>query len=301
MNNSQFDDVTINRRDLSSSDEIKEVKLAIPHMRVVSRSKKENINRIIDLIKEAKREQDIHIFLLPSGFVWGPLTERLMVSQNILKKVAERIPGSLTNTLIDIARKYSVYILTGALLEKAGPRHYISSVLISPFREEGVVYKYRKLNLTDSEYAYVSPGKDLGLLDFSDLRVGLLLEEDIYAPEIARVLVIAGIDLMISFSKLSRSFSNIKYIALARAIENNTSLINIGGILESSEEEIVNIKTLIIKGNGDIISESKDSSEEEIFYVSFRIKDPKRRTRKKLSNEVFKRVISYARRNKLLL
>ncbi len=299
MSYSLFDDVRINRKDLRELDEVKELKIAVPHMRIIPRSRKENINRILELIKESKKDHDPHICLFPSWFSVGPLIDYPGVSQNILNKFSEKIPGALVNVLIDIARKHSIYLLTGSILERAGPRLYISSLFISPFKEEGVVFKYRKLNLTSSESAYVAPGKDLGLFDFSDMRFGVLLEEDIFAPEIPRFLALSEVDLMISFNKLSREFRNIRPIALTRAIENKTLLIVVGGILEMSGKEVVDVKTMIIRGDGEVVGESKDSSEEEIFYTSLKMKSSKKKSRRS-EIDLLKKLISYARKRKII-
>ncbi|MGC9147933.1 MAG: carbon-nitrogen hydrolase family protein [Sulfolobales archaeon] len=299
MDYSSFDDIKINRRDLGGIEDIKELKIAVPHMRIVPRSKRDNINRVIELIKESKKDHDPHIFLIPSWFIAGPIIEYPGINQNTLRKFAEKIPGPLVSILIDIARKNSIYLLTGSLLERAGPRLYISSLFISPFKEEGVVFKYRKLNLTNNENIYIAPGKDLGIFDFDTIRLGVLLEEDIYAPEIPRILALSDTDLIVSFNKLSKSFVNIRHIVMTRAIENKTLLINVGGILELSNKEVIDIKTMIVKGDGEIVGESKDSSEEEIFYASLKIRSSKKRSRK-TEVDLLKRIISYARKKRII-
>jgi predicted amidohydrolase len=127
-----------------------------------------------------------------------------------------------------------------------------------------------------------------------------LLEEDLFVPDIARALALNRSDLLIIFSKLSNRFSEIiKYLAIARAVENSIPVINIGGLLNIAGDEIINVKTFIVKSNGSIEGESDE--DEEIFYMTVRLKDPARRGVKKIPGmEVSRNVIKYIRRNKLL-
>lgn len=73
-------------------------------------------------------------------------------------------------------------------------RSYNSAVLIGP---NGVVCKYRKLHLSQTDKAWASPG-DLGMAvcDLPLGRVGLLIGYDSLFPEPARCLAAAGVDLI---------------------------------------------------------------------------------------------------------
>lgn len=298
---SSSEDLVISRKEFKSSDNSSEVtiNIAVPHMRLMYRSKKENMKRISELVKQSKEENNIHIFLIPSGFTGGPFLEHRRVSINMIKKISERIPGQLTSELKDIARENNVYLITGGFYEKAGPRIFISSVVISPFQED-IIYRYRKMNLGEEELSIISAGKEPCVIEISGLKIGILLEEDLFVPDIARALVLNRSDLLIIFSKLSNRFSEIiKYLAIARAVENNIPVINIGGLLNIAGDEIINVKTFIVKSNGSIEGESDE--DEEIFYMTVRLKDPARRGIKKIPGmEVSRNVIKYIRRNKLL-
>lgn len=292
-------ELELTRRDFQAEDRESIINIAVPHIRILYKSRRANLNKVLDLIKQAKEESNIHIFLVPSGFLYGPLTERYEYSsQSAIKRFSERIPGDITNVLEDLAKKYGVYIITGSLLEKAGPRIFATSVVVSPF-QEGVMYKYRKMTLSENETARLAPGKEPGLIEIGGLRIGILLEEDMFMPEISRVLALSRVDLFISFSKLTDRFSMIKYLVISRAIENLTPVINVGGVFSINDEDIVNIKTLIVRGNGVIEGESKDEGE-EIFYTTIKIKDPKKKISKRTTSDVMRNLVRYMRRNKLL-
>ncbi|MEM0043888.1 MAG: carbon-nitrogen hydrolase family protein [Sulfolobales archaeon] len=299
MSEISSEDLKLTRREFQENKREDSINIAVPHIRVYHKSKRGNLSRVYDLMRRAREESNVNIFLLPSGFLYGPLTESHEYSQHGFKKYAERIPGDVTAILEELSKKFGVYIITGSILEKAGPRIFSTSIVISPF-QEGVVYRYRKMTLSDNEISYLSPGREPGIVEIANLRIGILLEEDLFMPEIARVLALERTDLLIFFSKLVKKFTEVKPLVISRALENSTTVINVGGILNINGEDVVNVKTLIVRGNGSIEGESRDDGE-EIFYMTIRIKDPKKRISKRVNNDVIKNLIRYMRKRKLLV
>lgn len=110
------------------------------------------------------------------------------------RAVAEEIPaGPTTARLLAACAEYGMHIVFG-IAEKDGDRLYNSSALLGPGGHLGT---YRKLHLWNRENVVFSPG-DLGLPVFDTPlgRIGILICYDIWFPETARTLTLAGAQLL---------------------------------------------------------------------------------------------------------
>ena len=113
---------------------------------------------------------------------------------------AEAIPGPSTAHLGELARKHGV-VIVGSLFERraAGLYHNTAVVLEADGR---LVGKYRKMHIPDDpgfhEKFYFTPG-DLGFMpiDTSVGRLGVLICWDQWYPEAARMMALAGAELLL--------------------------------------------------------------------------------------------------------
>ncbi|ANB03385.1 carbon-nitrogen hydrolase [Ectothiorhodospira sp. BSL-9] len=114
--------------------------------------------------------------------------------------LAEPIPGPTTQTLSELAAELGV-VIVGSLFERraAGLYHNTAVVLDSDGRLAG---RYRKMHIPDDpgyyEKFYFTPG-DLGFhpVDTSVGRLGVLVCWDQWFPEAARLMALAGAELLI--------------------------------------------------------------------------------------------------------
>ncbi len=114
--------------------------------------------------------------------------------------LAETIPGPSTERLGALAKKHGV-VIVGSLFERraAGLYHNTAVVLESDGR---LVGKYRKMHIPDDpgfyEKFYFTPG-DLGFepINTSVGRLGVLVCWDQWYPEAARLMALAGADLLL--------------------------------------------------------------------------------------------------------
>lgn len=114
--------------------------------------------------------------------------------------LAETIPGPGTEFLGNLARQHGV-VIVGSLFEKraTGLYHNTAVVLETDGR---LVGKYRKMHIPDDpgfyEKFYFTPG-DLGFtpIDTSVGRLGVLVCWDQWYPEAARLMALAGADLLL--------------------------------------------------------------------------------------------------------
>ncbi len=114
--------------------------------------------------------------------------------------LAERIPGPSTERLGKLAKQHGV-VLVSSLFEKRATGLYHNTAVV--FDADGsTAGKYRKMHIPDDpgfyEQFYFTPG-DLGFepIDTSVGRLGVLVCWDQWYPEGARLMALAGADLLL--------------------------------------------------------------------------------------------------------
>jgi len=114
--------------------------------------------------------------------------------------LAEDIPGPTTELLGGVAREFGV-VLVSSLFEKRAPGLYHNTAVV--FEKDGsIAGKYRKMHIPDDpgyyEKFYFTPG-DLGFepVQTSVGRLGVLVCWDQWYPEAARLMALAGAEILI--------------------------------------------------------------------------------------------------------
>ena len=114
--------------------------------------------------------------------------------------LAETIPGPSTQLLGDLARELNV-VIVASLFEKRGVGlHHNTAVVLE--RDGSIAGKYRKMHIPDDpgyyEKFYFTPG-DLGFhpIQTSVGKLGILVCWDQWFPEAARLMAMAGAELLI--------------------------------------------------------------------------------------------------------
>jgi N-carbamoylputrescine amidase len=113
---------------------------------------------------------------------------------------AEPIPGPSTDELGRIAKELGV-VIVGSLFERRAPGLYHNTAVVLE-RDGSLAGRYRKMHIPDDpgfyEKFYFTPG-DLGFLPISTSvgALGVLVCWDQWYPEAARLMALAGADLLI--------------------------------------------------------------------------------------------------------
>lgn len=114
--------------------------------------------------------------------------------------LAETIPGPSTQALGELAKELDI-VIVASLFEKRGTGlHHNTAVVIE--RDGSIAGKYRKMHIPDDpgyyEKFYFTPG-DLGFnpIQTSVGKLGVLVCWDQWFPEAARLMAMAGADLLI--------------------------------------------------------------------------------------------------------
>lgn len=114
--------------------------------------------------------------------------------------LAETIPGPSTHALGALAQELNIVIVASLFEKRAAGLHHNTSVVIE--RDGSIAGKYRKMHIPDDpgyyEKFYFTPG-DLGFhpIQTSVGKLGILVCWDQWFPEAARLMAMAGAELLI--------------------------------------------------------------------------------------------------------
>jgi len=115
-------------------------------------------------------------------------------------ELAQPIPGPTTEILAELAKKLRIVIVS-TLFERRAPGLYHNTAVV--FDKDGsIAGKYRKMHIPDDpgfyEKYYFTPG-DIGFkpIETSIGKLGVLICWDQWYPEAARLMALAGADLLI--------------------------------------------------------------------------------------------------------
>jgi predicted amidohydrolase len=169
-----------------------------------------NIKRFIDSAEKAV-PGSVDVILFPEGAT--------AVDTGIpYAKVAEPVPGPITNQLAELARRKNSYVAAG-IYEREGAAVYNTAVLID--RKGNIAGKYRKVYIPREEIEVgITPGKDYPVFDTDFGRVGMMICWDVEYPEPARALALRGAEVI-----LMPIWDGDDVLTRARAIENHLFLV----------------------------------------------------------------------------
>ena len=114
--------------------------------------------------------------------------------------LAESIPGPSTERLAALAKQHKIVVVSSLFERRAAGLHHNTGVVFDA--DGSTAGKYRKMHIPDDpgfyEKFYFTPG-DIGFkpIDTSVGRLGLLVCWDQWYPEAARLMALAGADLLL--------------------------------------------------------------------------------------------------------
>lgn len=158
--------------------------------------REDNIRRLSDSIREVAAEGARLVILqeLHNGLYFCQREDVSLFDQ------AESIPGPSTDHFGALARELGIVIVL-SLFEKRAPGLYHNTSVVME-KDGTIAGKYRKMHIPDDpayyEKFYFTPG-DLGFkpIETSIGRIGVLVCWDQWYPEAARLMALAGADLLI--------------------------------------------------------------------------------------------------------
>lgn len=200
-------------------------------MQVVAWDEKATIAKMRQIINRVKTsfpwvQMVVFHELCPSGLV--QFDEK--PSNDAWQRIIQEIPGSISDSLCDIARREKLWLVPGSMYEKDGDKIYNTALAISPDGE--IVAKYRKIFPWYPLESETVPGDEFCVFDIPDVgRFGLTICYDMWFPEVVRALVWQGAEVILHPTMTPTADRDIELIlSQANAIMNQCYFIDINGV-----------------------------------------------------------------------
>ena len=113
-----------------------------------------------------------------------------------LANIAEPIPGKITDALCALSKKHNIW-LAGGLVEKIPGSAKIANTCVMVSPKDGLVARYRKVHLFDSERDTFEPGQEPVVVDTEVGKVGIGICYDFMFPEYTRSLRLKGAEILL--------------------------------------------------------------------------------------------------------
>lgn len=195
------------------------LKVGLAQLKPYTANINKNLERMRDTL-EKFMDRDVKLAIYPELYVMG------YMSRDLIYRLAESIDGDTVSKILDLAKEYGIYIITGfAERDVKYEVIYNSALFVTP---GGEVKSYRKMHLPDfsvfDEWRYFrrwdGPVETWRIDGF---EIGTMICYDIFFPELARAYTYQGAKALVAISA-TPDFSQPLFhiIAQARAIENTT-------------------------------------------------------------------------------
>lgn len=270
------------------------IKLALAQISSKREDKEANLQKIVELTHEAKRQgADIAVF--PEMCLTG------YVLHDQIYELAETIPGPSMGKVEALAKETGMHIVFGMpeLSKKAQATMFNTAVFIGP---KGLIGKYRKMYLPTAsvfeEKRYFRPGYQTAAFQTEVGNIGLSICYDIFFPEVFRLTRLKGAQLIICISAspaVRRSY--FETLTSARALENTAYLayVNLAGVQDGLQfwggSRLVN-------PNGDLIAKARYDEEElltcDVDFSDIRTAETFIPTLRDLRPELFDKLKKYS-------
>jgi N-carbamoylputrescine amidase len=197
----------------------------------------DNLDRMAGWIRAAKkRAADLVCF--PEMNVTGYST------REEIKDSAETVPGTISQSVLALAREFKLAILAGLLEKDARGRVFASQLVVTP---RGVAGIYRKIHIAPPETDVFSAGDTVALFKIKGVKLGIQLCYDVHFPELSTRMATDGADVIFmphasprgtpaeKFNSWmrhlpARAFDNGLYVVACNQTGNNQSGLNFPGV-----------------------------------------------------------------------
>ncbi|GIW92261.1 MAG: amidohydrolase [Pirellulaceae bacterium] len=172
---------------------------------------------------------------------------------------AEPIPGPSTEKIVELCRRIGIHVAFG-MLERTESQLFNACALVGP---DGVVGVYRKIHLPYLGVdRFATPGdRPFGVFRVGPARVGMHICYDGSFPESARVMALAGAEVVLLPTNWPPGAENTaKYLPNARALENHVYFAAVNRVGEERGFRFIG-RSRIVDPTGETLAEAGDSEE----------------------------------------
>ena len=175
-----------------------------------------NLNTALKYLEKLALD-NVDLAVLPEMFSCSFDNENLKQHSKFTDKVLERLSGFAKNNHMAI---------TGSLPEKIKDQIFNTMVFIDVDGKIKVRYKKLHLFKMTNEHLYYSAGNEIAVIDSSFGRIGLMICYDLRFPELARTLLLQGVQIIIVCAQWPEARKeHWETLIKARAIENQLFMV----------------------------------------------------------------------------
>lgn len=167
----------------------------------------------------------LDLLVFPEYYLTGMGSFGSPLPPGYLAKIAEEIPGPLTERLCALARETGKWLVPGSIVERNGDDLHNTALVISPAGE--LVARYRKL-FPWMPFEASTPGNEHVVFDIPGVgRFGLAICYDGWFPEVIRTLAWMGAEVILqpTYTRTSDRAQEL-VLAQANAIANQVYVVN---------------------------------------------------------------------------
>ena len=215
----------------------------------------------VEKLSETAVSEGAQLVVFPECTLTGYCFDSLAEAQ----KVAQPIDGAHVQRAIEIAKQNNTHIVFGMLESADDGAVYNSAVLVNG---EGVVGVYRKTHLPFLGVdRFTTPGGRADqIFDVGGLRVGMNICYDCSFPESARVLALAGADIVVLPTNWPPGSGRVSdLIPNTRALENNVYFMSVNRIGTEKGFDFIGKSKICDPLGGDI--QFADHNNEAVLYA----------------------------------
>lgn len=159
----------------------------------------------------------------------GEIPHIICIPNYFLQTGTEKIPGSATEAIASLCSENNVYVIGGTAEDVGEAKGYNSAFLVSPDGSIKVIQ--RKLHMITMEKVKLTNGDRMDLFEIAGVKMGCVMCNDIFYPEVSRCLALAGAEVLFIPAMIGgRGVNGMTAVARARAIENQVYVVNANGI-----------------------------------------------------------------------
>ena len=185
-----------------------------PRRAEIDRNRRDALSKIEEAMADGCR-----LIALPecaiSGYAIDDPTEAM--------RLAEPLDGPSVTAVARLCARSGASVVFG-LLERSGDRLFNSAVLVGP---AGLVGVHRKGHIVRvAADAHVEHGSEINVFEAGGIRIGMMICYEVRFPEVARVMALAGAQLIVVVANWPAGADvNPDILSPARAAENNVHLL----------------------------------------------------------------------------
>ena len=216
---------------------MKDIRIAAVVMNCPIGRVQDNLDRMAGWVQTAKkRSADLVCF--PEMNITG------YSIRDAIKDTAQTIPGTISQSVLALTRKFNLAILAGLLEKDHRGNMFASHLVVTP---RGVAGIYRKIHIAPPETDVFSAGDTVALFKIKGVKLGIQLCYDAHFPELSTRMATNGADVIFmphasprgtpaaKFNSWmrhlpARAFDNGLYVVACNQSGNNQSGLNFPGV-----------------------------------------------------------------------